>query len=65
MLNENENDDENEKHGFLQIAMLLLGGGAECPLNHKPSTFYSHAESTEITEGASLRPRLSASPSVL
>jgi len=23
VLNENENDDENEKHGFLQIAMLL------------------------------------------
>ena len=44
VLNENENDDENEKHGFLQTAMLLLGGKAECysqlsTIIQQPSTF--------------------------
>ena len=33
-LYENENDDENEKHGFLQTAMLLRGGRAEWHSQH-------------------------------
>ena len=45
-------------HRLLQVATLLLGGGAECPLNHHPAAInflFSRRNLTNLTKDALLR----------